>query len=45
MTLAPFGSNTGNRQHWIVNNVFVGSEGSKDIVLSAICAPVINNPV
>lgn len=45
MTVAPFGSNTGNRHHCIVSNLFIGSEGTEDIALLAICAPVISYPV
>ena len=45
LTIKPFGSNTGIHQQCKVVNLCIGTLGSDDVTLSAICVPVISSPV
>ena len=45
LTINPFGSNTGIHQQCKVVNLCMGTMGSDDVTLSAICVPVISSPV
>ena len=45
LTINPFGSNTGIHQQCKVVNLCMGTMGSDDVTLSALCVPVISSPV
>ena len=45
LTINSFGSNTGIHQQCKVVNLGIGTLGSDDVTLSAICVPVISSPV
>lgn len=45
LTIKPFGSNTGIHQQCKVVNLCMGTLGSDDVTLSAICVSVISSPV
>ena len=45
LTINPVGSNTGIHQQCKVVNLGIGTLGSDDVTLSAICVPVISSPV
>lgn len=45
LTVKPFGSSTGHHQQCKVFNLCIGTEGSENVILSAICVPVISSPV
>ena len=45
LTIKHFGSSTGNHQQCKVVNLCIGTLGSSDVTLSAICVPVISSPV
>ena len=45
LTINPFGSNTGIHEQCKVVNLCIGTLGSDDVKLTAICFPVISSPV